>query len=260
MLFYLRQSHRQFDHTSPPLWIPPLFFLNQVLLVWLFLSPICLLMNHDTLLLKLPFFLVMFSQIISAILLMKMLNRTASNLLSTGVLCCWSPPSGLGSPASFQPMKLSTSSAGLWGSYGRWSQRSYRSPGRRYPMLSPHPHGRKRRDDGPSLLLTVKMAQKVPFLSYAVFCTAELPFLRSLAWYFCGHPSRLLWWRFFKITLPITWRTQSLSNSLSSHCYMSGTGLVSRQATAKVCRYFLQEGQVMGGRQTTDDRADRQFT
>lgn len=63
-----------------------------------------------------------------------------------------------------------------------------------------------------------------------------------------------------KLLSPVTWRTQSLPHSLSSHCYMAGTGLVSRQATAKVCRYFLQEGQVMGGRQTTDVREDRQFT
>lgn len=180
---------------------PHTFFLNQVLTGVIILFT-CLLTNHDSLLLKLPFILVMFSQIISTRSLMKMLNRTASNLLSISVLCCWSPPSGLASPASFQPMTPSTSSACLWGSYRGWSQQSYRSPGRHYPMLSPHPHSRKRRDDGLSLLLTVKMAHKVPFLSYVVSCTPELPFLRSLPWCFCGHPSRLLWWRFFKITLP----------------------------------------------------------
>lgn len=204
----------------------------------------------------------MFSQVISTRSLMKMLNRAASNLLSISVLCCWSPPSGLGSPASFQPMTPSTSSACLWGSYRGWSQRSYRSPGRHYPMST-----------SLSLIPTVEREMMVfpccwqwrwPTRChfFPTLFPAPLSF-PSLGHYlgvsvgihqgFYGEGSS-------KLLSPVTWRTQSLPRSLSSHCYMAGTGLVSRQATAKVCRYFLQEGQVMGGRQTTDVREDRQFT
>lgn len=106
------------------------------------------------------------------------------------------------------------------------------SPGRQYLLLSSHHHSRKRRCDGLSL---IEGALFFSLLLFLLLVTSQVFLWVSTKAFMVNifQNYSLLLHRKVRPFLKLV--------DQHSHCYLDGTGLISRQTTAKVYRDFLQE-------------------